>query len=203
VPSIVAWTMYWPGALTGLALRDLQWLSAFCLDKTADPDKSALANDLCALAAERFCAPPPPRPAYYWPSAGREPSISESSLPLLLKALVASGLDKDLSRVIQCVESLPDEFSLDDCQVPSLQVLVPWSQKQFGLVPPQLMSWLASVRQKLEAATARQPAPPADWGSPGRCGLHVPILCSAQGLSGRPRQRGRTNQGPPKARVNI
>src|SRR5262249_16914600 len=147
---------------------------AFCLDKTADPDKSALAHELCALAVERFCAPPPPRPAYYWSSVRREPSVSESSLPLLLKALVASGRDEDLSRVIQFGERSPDEFSLDDCQVPSLKALVPWSQKQFGLVHPHVMSWLASVRQQLEAATARQPAPPADWARPAE------VACTCQ-----------------------
>lgn len=149
-----------------IPLRDVEWLSAFCLDKTAAPDKSALAHELCALAVERFCVPPQPRPAYYRPSVRREPSVSESSLPLLLKGLVASRRNEDLSRVIRFVESSPDEFSLDDCQVPSLKSVVLWSQKQFGLVHPHLMSWLASVRQKLESATARQPAPPADWARP-------------------------------------
>ena len=157
-----------------IPLRDVEWLSAFCLDKAADPDKSALAHELCALAVERFCEPPPPRPAYYWPSVRREPSVSETSLPLLLKALAASGRDEDLSRVIQFVESSPDEFSLDDCQVPCLKSLMPWSQKQFGLVHPQLVSWLASVRQKLESATARQPAPPADWARP------ADVACTCQ-----------------------
>ena len=38
--------------------RDVEWLSAFCCDPTTDPDKSALARDLCALAVERFCEPP-------------------------------------------------------------------------------------------------------------------------------------------------
>jgi hypothetical protein len=149
-----------------IPLRDLQWLAAFCLDKTADPDKAALAHELCALAVERFCAPLMPRPAHYWPSSRREASVIESSLPLLLKALVATGREEDLSRVLAFVESSPDDFSLDDCQVPSLKALLPWSQDQFGGVHPQLMSWLASVRKKLEAATAKQPAPPADWARP-------------------------------------
>ncbi len=154
--------------------RDLEWLSAFCLDKTADPDKSALAHELCALAVERFCAPPPPRPAYYWPSVRWRRSVSELTLPLLLKALVASGRDEDLSCVIGFVESSPDEFSLDECQVPSLKGLVPWSQKQLGVVHPHLLSWLASVRQKLESATATQPAPPADWARPAN------VACTCQ-----------------------
>jgi hypothetical protein len=96
----------------------------------------------------------------------REPFVSESSLPLLLKALVASGRDEELSRVIQFVENSPDEFSLDHCQVPSLQALVPWSRKRFGLVHPHVLSWLASVRHQLASATATQPAPPADWARP-------------------------------------
>ena len=112
-----------------IPLRDVEWLSAFCLDKTADPDKAVLAHELCALAVQRFCAPPPPRPAHYWPSVRHSPSVAELTLPLLLKALVASGRDEDLARVIQFVEGLPDEFSLDGCVVPSLKTLVPWSQK--------------------------------------------------------------------------
>jgi hypothetical protein len=149
-----------------IPLRDLEWLTAFCLDDSADADRSALAQELCALAVARFCAPPPPRPASYWASVRREPSVSEASLPLLLKALMASRRDEDLSRVIQFVEGLPDEFSLDDCQVPTLKALVPWSRKRFGVVPARLLSWLASVRRKLEAATASRPAPPPDWARP-------------------------------------
>ena len=43
------------------------------------------------------------------------------------------------------------------------------------MVPPQLLlSWLASVRQKLEAATAREPAPPADWARP------ADVACTCQ-----------------------
>lgn len=154
--------------------RDLEWLAAFCLDKTADADKTALAHELCALAVQRFCAPPPPRPAYYGPNVRREPSVPESTLPLLLKALLASGHDEDLSRVLRFVDSLPDEFRLDECQVPSLQALVPWSQKRFGSVHPSVLSWLASVRQKLESATATQPAPPADWARP------ADVACTCQ-----------------------
>jgi hypothetical protein len=154
---------WYTGECQELPLRDLEWLSAFCLDKSTDPDKSALAHELCALAVGRFCAASPPRPAFFGPRGRREPSVSEWSLPLLLKALVATGRDEDLSRVIQFAENSQDEFTLDDCQVPTLQALVPWLQRHFGAVHPHLISWLASVRQKLQSATARQPSPPADW----------------------------------------
>ena len=149
-----------------IPFRDVEWLSAFCSDKTADSEKSALAHELCALAVERFCEPRSPRPTYYSPGLRRETSVSERSLPLLLKALAASGRDEDLSHVIHFVEESPDEFSLDDCQVPCLKSLIPWSQKQFGSVHPQLVSWLVSVRQKLESATAQHPVPPPDWARP-------------------------------------
>ena len=149
-----------------IPFRDVEWLSAFCCDKRADPDKSALAHQLCALAVERFCEPRSPRPTYYSPGLRRETSVSETSLPLLLKALAASGRDEDLSHVIQFVQESPDEFSLDDCQVPCLKSLIPWSQKRFGSVHPQLLSWLAAVRQKLESATVKHPVPPTDWTRP-------------------------------------
>jgi 2OG-Fe(II) oxygenase superfamily len=149
-----------------IPFRDVEWLSAFCCDETADSDKSALVHEFCALAVERFCEPRPPQPTYNSPHRRRETSVSETSLPLLLKALAASGRDEGLSRVIQFVQGSPDEFSLDDCEVPCLKSLIPWSQKQFGSVHPQLASWLVAVRQKLESATATRPAPPADWARP-------------------------------------
>ncbi len=149
-----------------IPLRDLEWLSAFCLDKTTDPARTALAQELCALAVDRFCAPTLPRPGFYAPNTRHGPSVSESSLSLLLKALLASSRDEDLSRVIHFVEGAPDDFSFDECQVPCLKALLPWSQKRFGVVHPHLLAWLASVRQKLVSATARQPAPPAGWARP-------------------------------------
>ena len=149
-----------------IPFRDVEWLSAFCCDKTADSDKSALAHELCALAVKSFCEPRSPRPTYYSPGLRRETSVSETSLPLLLKALAASGRDEDLSHVIQFVQESPDEFSLDDCQVPCLKSLIPWSRKQFDSVLPQLASWLVSVRQKLESATVKHPVPPTDWARP-------------------------------------
>ncbi len=157
-----------------IAFRDIEWLSAFCCDETADPDKAKLARELGALAVERFCEPFPPRPTYYAPHYRRETSVSEMALPLLLKALVASGQDEALARALRFVRESPDAFSLDDCQVPSLVSLVPWSQKQFGSVPPQLASWLTGVRQQLESATATQPAPPTDWARP------ADVACTCQ-----------------------
>ncbi len=148
------------------SLRDFEWLSAFCLDKTVDPDRVALANELCPLAVERFCVSRSSQPSIYWQSPWYVRSGLESSLPLLLRALIASGRDEDLSRVIDFVESQPDPFSLDHWQVPTLKEVVPWSRERLGSVPPRLLSWLGAVRDKLQAATAKPPAPPVDWARP-------------------------------------
>jgi hypothetical protein len=157
-------------------MRDAEWLCAFCCDKTADPDRSALAQELCALAVERFCEPlPRRRPSYYAPYPDqRETTVAEASLPLLLKALAASGRDEDLSRVIRFVQEVPEQFSLDDCQVPCLKTLIPWSQKLLGSVPAPLAAWLTALRQQLEGATATPPAPPTDWTRPAE------VACSCQ-----------------------
>jgi hypothetical protein len=156
--------------------RDLEWLTAFCLDETADPERLALAQDLCGLAVDRFCAPAPdlPQALPSWPVFAWVDSVPDSTLPLLLKALGATGRDEDLARVLQFVESLPDVFRLDECQVPALQALVPWSRKQSGVVHPHLMSWLTSVRHRLEVATASQPTPPADSARP------ADVACNCQ-----------------------
>jgi hypothetical protein len=149
-----------------IPLREVEWLSGFCCDPTSDPARSALAHELCALAVERFCEPRPARSAYYAPYHRRERSASETSLTLLLKALAETGREEDLSRVIRLVQQAPDRFRVDDCQVPCLKALIPWAQKRFGAVPAQLASWLGAVRRQLETATARPPAPPADWARP-------------------------------------
>lgn len=149
-----------------IPLRDIQWLSAFCCGKGADPDKASLAKELCALAVERFCEPHPPRPTYRGPRDHREPSVSEKSLPLLLKALLAAGRNEEVARVVRFLQQSPDEFQLDQCQVPALKMLIPWCREQLGHVHPQLASWLVLVREQLQSATAAPPEPPADWARP-------------------------------------
>ena len=149
-----------------IPLRDVEWLAAFCCEPAAGPDRSILAGALCEIAVKRFCEPHPRRPNYYSPRSRREASVAEKSLPLLLQALAASGRDEDLQRVLLFVRGLPDDFSLDNCQVPALKLLIPWSRQRFGSVHPQFQSWLDDARGRLEHATAREPTPPTDWARP-------------------------------------
>jgi hypothetical protein len=88
--------------------------------------------------------------------------------------------------VIGFVESLPNEFSLDTCQVPALKTLVPWSRKHFGSVHPHLLSWLAALRQKLAAATAERPAPPSDWARPSEVACSCPYCAQLKAFLADP-----------------
>ena len=146
--------------------RDIEWLSDFCCIWPNDAAKLALARDLCGLAVDRFCEPLPPPPKYFVGDFRREPSVSTTSLPLLLKGLAVVGLNDELSRVLRFVQTSPHEFDLDRCQVPVLKSLIPWAKKKLGEVPVLLAYWLDSVRYQLESVTAREPTPPTDWARP-------------------------------------
>jgi hypothetical protein len=150
-----------------IPFRDVRWLSAFCRDETSNADKSALANELCSLAVKRFCEAREPRRRFD-SRYRREKSTLEATLPLLVKALIATGRDEDLSLLLGFVQQHPEAFRLSKCQVPALKVLIPWAKKRFGAVPPELASWLASVRQTLESLTAEEPLPPTDWVRPAK-----------------------------------
>ena len=153
-----------------IPLRDVEWLSTFCCDPTIDPRKSALARDLCELAVERFCDPPSAHHRY---SYNLEPTVPEKSLGLLLQALMAAGLGEGLSRVLNFVDQSPETFRMDECQVPTLKTLIPWSRERFSKVPARLAGWLKLVRGRLESATAKKPEPPTDWAR----SAHVDCKC--------------------------
>lgn len=149
-----------------LPLRDVEWLAAFCCDLSTDSSKLPLAGELCAMAVDRYCETRPEYPLYYSRRDEREISVAEQSLAFLLQALAASGRDDDLSRVLRYVRESPKRFSLDNCQVPALLMLIPWSRQRLGSVHPQFKSWLDEVRGHLIRATAKKPTAPADWARP-------------------------------------
>ncbi|HJT34205.1 MAG TPA: hypothetical protein VJ783_19315 [Pirellulales bacterium] len=174
-----------------LPLRDVDWLSALCCDKTEDPDKSPLAGELCALTVNRFCQP---RETRAWGDDSdhndwdykREASLTEKSLLPLLKALVAAGRDAELARVLRFVGASPYDFRVDTCQVPCLKAIVPWSQERLGSLHPQVADWLAEVRGRLETATARRPEPPADARRPAEVSCKCQLCASLKAFLADP-----------------
>jgi predicted 2-oxoglutarate/Fe(II)-dependent dioxygenase YbiX len=78
--------------------------------KAAIPsDPIADSDELCTLAIEKFCEPPSSESTHNSFHRQGELSLSEQSLPLLLRALVSSGRDEELSRVIRFVRETPDK----------------------------------------------------------------------------------------------
>ena len=145
------------------AARDLEWLAEFCGEKTHDPDWRILAGQLCKIAVERFCQHEDRR---WWAREREKANASETSLPLLLRALAASGRDDDFARVIRFIREEPNEFTLDYGQVPALKSLIPWSRDRLGSIYMPLQSWFETVQNELEQATATKPTPPPDWSRP-------------------------------------
>jgi hypothetical protein len=156
----------------------------------------ALARQLSELAAHCFRESPPERMPYPSSRMRSEPSRFERSLPLLLEAFVAISCDVALAEVVGFVLETPHQFSMDDCQVPTLKSLLPWSKRRLGFVHPQLVAWLDCVREKLELATAKAPAPPADWTRPANldcwcrhCAEFMAFMANAEMEVGRFRAR--------------
>jgi len=154
--------------------RDIEWLSAFCCDTRTAPDPSQLAAELCAIVVDRFCKTETSRSGYDSYLRDRGPSVPEKSLPLLCKALLASGQEEGLARVLHFIQQSPDTFRFEECQVPALITLMPWSKKELGRIHPQLAAWLAAVRKALETAAAQPPDPPSDWTRPAN------VKCNCQ-----------------------
>jgi 2OG-Fe(II) oxygenase superfamily len=162
-------------------VRDLEWLADVCEPHSPDAQPGEIVRDLCLRAAARFREPCPEKQSYgYRHDSTGDPS-AQAGLPLILKALLASGCHDALDTVIRFVESNPDRFTLEHGRVPALQQLVPWSARRLGRVAQPLQNWLALVRKQLEAATSHEPEPPADWARPATvsCGCEYCVKLSA------------------------
>jgi hypothetical protein len=183
--------------------RDVEWLAAYCDRETTDPEKAAHGRALCKLAADRFCEPFPPRPAYDSPHYRREPSPAEQSLLPLLKAILVGGSGEDLLRVIRFVRESPAEFNLDDCQVPCLVSIVPWSRKRLGHVHDELAKWLEAVRRQLADATAKNPEPPIDWGRPAELTCKCKFCAQLNAFLSDPASDAARIRAPEGARAHL
>ncbi|MHC5537398.1 2OG-Fe(II) oxygenase [Singulisphaera rosea] len=154
--------------------RDVEWLSAYCVDESVDKDKVKLGRALCDLALERVCTAPPQRSGYNSYESASTATAVEASLTPLIEALASCGHKKGLMQLLKHVHESPKRFRLDYCQVPALETLIPWSRNRFGEIPPALATWLSSVRKTLEAAVAKAPMPPSNWKRP------VDVTCSCE-----------------------
>ena len=144
-----------------LSARNFAWLERLAAAQGADPDARPLLEELAVLAAQKFCQTPAPRSRYHGDSA-----LPKRTLPALICTLLALADDETLTRVVEFVRSQPERFSFGKVQVPALKAIVSRRRKRGAAIHPLLRDWLGGLQQELQAATAREPQPPADWARP-------------------------------------
>jgi hypothetical protein len=153
----------------GVRARDISWLVKLAAARFDDPAKDPLVAKLARAAANRFCQPPSPRRCTH-----EDPARIVSTLAAIVRMLVISRDEESLERVISCVNSDTECYSVKTVQVPCLERIVVWCRKQDLPVPGPVADWLNLLQQELTAATAEVPKPPADWSRPAE------IACSCQ-----------------------
>jgi hypothetical protein len=84
----------------------------------------------------------------------------------LARALLATGQDGLLARLIDHSLAHPRVYPLTEAHVAALGKLAPWLKKNVTKRSAALARWLAACREQLEALTAEMPQPPADFRRP-------------------------------------
>lgn len=90
----------------------------------------------------------------------------------LARALIATGQDELLSRVVAHALAAPGIYPLP-ALVAALTELGPWLKAHLKTPRAAVSRWLAACCQQLEALTAREPTPPADF----RRDADIPCKC--------------------------
>jgi hypothetical protein len=81
----------------------------------------------------------------------------------LARALFAAEQDELFSRLVDHALSKPKMYPLINVQMEALTLLQPWLNKNLNRPCPALSRWLSACREQLEALTAQEPQPPADF----------------------------------------
>jgi hypothetical protein len=81
----------------------------------------------------------------------------------LARSLLATEQCELLSRVVAHALARPKKYPLTPAHTAALTALQPWLKKNVTAPCPALSDWLAACRQQLEALTAEEPQPPADF----------------------------------------
>lgn len=81
----------------------------------------------------------------------------------LAHGALAAEQDELLTQLVDHILALPKKYPLLPAQMSALTVLQPWIKKHVKRPCAPLSRWLAVCREQLEARTAEEPQPPADF----------------------------------------
>jgi hypothetical protein len=146
--------------------RNLRVLERLCLAK---PRKKEGWLELCAALAgsllqavetiDRGRSPT----GYYGEQVGGAELLSG-----LARALLATGQEEQLARLVTHALGKPKQYPLTEAHIKALLALRPWLQKNVKQPSPALARWVAAIREQLEALTAKAPEAPADFRRPAK-----------------------------------
>jgi hypothetical protein len=145
--------------------RNLRVLERLCLAK---PKKKVGWLDLCVSLARTIVGAVETidrgqTPGYYGPRVDRA-----ELLVGLTRALLATGQEELLARLLTHALANPEQYPLTDVHVKALRSLGPWVAKTVKVPSAALSRWLSSCRAQLEGLTAQEPQPPADFRRPAK-----------------------------------
>lgn len=141
--------------------RNVRLLEHFCL---ARPRKRSGWAELCRVLAQAVVAALEKIDQKSEDVDWRGHRIQRAEvLAGLTRAFVAAEQEEFLSRLVEHALSKPKKYPLPSAHVEALTVLQPWLKKNLKNPSPGLSHWLAVRREQLEALTAQQPQPPADF----------------------------------------
>ncbi len=81
----------------------------------------------------------------------------------LARSLIATGQSELMSRFLDHAFATPKTYPLSKTHIEAIMSLRPWIKKHVKKGFPALTTWLDSVRERLEALTAREPQEPTDF----------------------------------------
>jgi hypothetical protein len=141
--------------------RNVRLLEHICLARTRkDNSWLELCRSLARLLVSALETIDQQRAEYDW----RAQRVKRADvLAGLARALLASEQDEMLSRVADHALARPEKYPLTDAHVAALTDLGPWLAKNIKAACPGLRHWLDSCIAQLEALTAEEPQPPADF----------------------------------------
>jgi hypothetical protein len=141
--------------------RNVRLLERLCLALPGEKEEwgelcETLARDL-VVALEQIDHGPAQRE--WWERSKPRTEV----LTGLARALLATGQNKLLSRLVDHALESPQKYPLTEAHVAALTALGPWIAKHVQQPCPPLSYWLQACCAQLEAQTAHEPQPPADF----------------------------------------